>query len=184
MLFIHIPKTAGNSIARAGVNSSGHKRLRELNIGVGESIMTVVRNPYDRAVSTYYYIKQCHQTPNQYCATQDNDVNDWWSLIYSKQGRLFSSPRPFCYFEKQVEFLNDYKGGEVSGRIDHILRYEDLEDGWPVFAATHGLQNLAHLNTSKLRPSLHWSEELNADTVAKIAEMYADDFLHLGYDVG
>lgn len=181
MLFIHIPKTAGNSIASLGVKYFGHKRLRELDIAAGEQLMTVVRNPYDRAVSTYYYIKQCHQTPNQYCPTQDHDVNDWWSLIYNNKDRILNSPHPFCYYEKQVEFLNDYQGEGVSERIHHVLRYEDLEDTWQVFAETHGLKNLPHLNTSKLRPSLHWSEELNADSMAKIAEMYADDFELLQY---
>lgn len=179
MLFIHIPKTAGHSVASCGIKSLGHKRLRQHH-GQNAPIMTVVRNPYDRAVSTYYYIKQCHEHGS--CSTQEHDVNAWWSGVCQNAHRLLNSPRPHVYLDKQIEFINDHQGGGVSNRITHILRYEDLETDWPTFASKHNLKSLSHNNKSYLRPDTHWSEELNESTIASIGELYADDFENLGYE--
>lgn len=182
VLFLHIPKTAGSSIISCGVKSSGHKRLRDCDHD-SDTVFAVVRNPYDRAVSTYYFIKQCHLNRGSYCPTQDHDVNAWWSRVYSHAHRLLNCSRPFCYYERQLEFINDYKGGGVSNRITDILRYENLDADWGAFAGKHNLVSLPHKNKSGLRPDSHWSEELNADSITMIGELYADDFEHLGYEL-
>lgn len=183
MLFIHIPKTAGNSIASCGLKPFGHKKLNEFQLNKTETVMTVVRNPYDRAVSTYYYIKQCHENAGEYCPTQDHDVNEWWSALYANRHTFIKCRKPLCYYEQQIEFLNDYKGGGLSERVDHILRYESLELDWSAFASKHGFSDLPHKNKSKLRQDKHWSEELTDETITLINDLYAQDFEALGYDL-
>ena len=181
MIFIHIPKTAGQSIAKATkglVSNLGHKELSKLDDDVvgGEHIMTVVRNPYDRAVSSYYYMKHIHGNM-PFAGEVYDGLNSFWSRVFLDKEKWFR----MIYFKPQIDFICDGKK-QVSKKITTILRYETLEDDLNDLTANNGFSPLEHLNSSKLRPSKHWSEQLNEESISIIGEIYAQDFKHLNYE--
>ena len=59
LLFIHIPKTGGSAIQKhSKVKTIGHFQSLEQNYVRNKDYkFTVVRNPYSRLVSAYYYLK-------------------------------------------------------------------------------------------------------------------------------
>ena len=60
LLFIHIPKTAGTSICKAfGVFTRGHASIKKFPANIRHHYFKFcfVRNPYDRLVSSYFYLK-------------------------------------------------------------------------------------------------------------------------------
>ena len=69
ILFIHIPKNAGNSIHRNLIDLNfnvilkGHSKLIDINEEIKKThkILAVVRNPYDRLVSYYSFYKTYNQ---------------------------------------------------------------------------------------------------------------------------
>lgn len=174
MNFIHIPKTAGQSIIKAtGVEPNGHKRFVDLvdEVADGE-FFTVVRNPYDRAVSTYYYLSQLHGgTP----FNSGRNLNEFWDNVY-QHGRLIGE-----YMKPQMYFVSD-ENNNLSDKITTILRYETLEEDYNYLASTTGFSPIEHINKSELRSDQHWSEELSDESISRIGELYADDFEHLGYE--
>ena len=176
MILIHIPKTAGTSIQRAlGPTSIGHKKISKVE---GDLFFTCVRNPYDRAVSIYWFIRKIKKKLPFNITKTYKSLNEFWFDI-SKAG--ISGDRGLLH--KQIDFLRDdiTKGG-ISPRIKTVLRYETLADDWPAFALLHDLPPLQHKNKSDQRPDVPWQDELSDESIAIIGELYADDFEHLNYE--
>jgi len=202
-LFIHIPKNAGSSIQKAsGIRSQMHKPLRWVDWVNGDAVITSIRNPYDRIVSVYYYLHKaqdkiknfkCRARRQSHKISHFNGVNEWISHFHKNQdeyrGKASDSNdvkfflwQMESFFHQQINYLNEADGEPVSDRITDILRYETLEDDWAAYALLHDLPPLQHKNKSELRPSTPWQEELSAESIAKIGELYADDFEHLNYE--
>lgn len=174
MNFIHIPKTAGQSVIKAtGVEPHGHKRFVDLvdEVADGE-FFTAVRNPYDRAVSTYYYLSQLHGgTPYN----SGKNLNQFWAGVY-EFSKLIGD-----YMKPQMYFLSD-EDGNLSDKITTLLRYENLEEDYNKLAAINGFSAIEHINKSELRSDKTWEQELSDESIAQISELYADDFDALGYE--
>ena len=176
MRFIHIPKNAGTSIQNMlGPTSLGHRRVHELK---GSPFFACVRNPYDRAVSAYWFIRQTQARVAFNMAKTWKDVNEFW-ISFEKEnkspfGRLVAN---------QIDFIREVKGtGGISPRIETVLRYETLAEDWPAFALLHDLPPLPHKNKSELRPATPWQEQLSDESISKIGELYAEDFETLNYE--
>lgn len=195
MIFIHISKTGGQSFLRSTqTRGNCHDCLRFVE--GGDHITTIIRNPYDRAVSTYYYLMQIHvNAPNwgkgyKYSPADFAGINEWWKHVHEYGSEYIQSPnlsirgqhRLAAYYRKQIDFLNDADGEPISERINTVLRYETLAEDWPAFAEKHGFGELQHANKSKLRPAIPWQDELSDESIAKIGELYADDFEQLNYE--
>ena len=54
---VHIPKTGGATVARAYGLEDTHHALKIRNIPADHKVITIFRNPWDRAFSIYYYFK-------------------------------------------------------------------------------------------------------------------------------
>lgn len=201
MIFLHITKTAGQSILRATkLKGMCHLPLRCLDVG-DEDIFTIIRNPYDRAVSTYYYIQQLQQQRPNWIAKNHKrprnpiidfkEPSEWWCYVYDNRDDFMNTENGECrevryrlgaYYRKQIDYMNEADGEPISERIGTVLRFETLAQDWPAFAAAHGFGNLPHANASQLRQGRKWQDELTPESIAKIGELYADDFEHLGYE--
>ena len=100
----------------------------------------------------------------------------FWQTIDKRQ-----HPVVKWLYSPQIEYLRDEQKA-ISPRIQHLLRFETLTEDWPAFALLHDLPPLPHKNKSEGRTSPNWQEELSAESIAKIGELYADDFEHLNYE--
>jgi len=164
--FIHIPKTAGMSICQAIKQTSGHRPI--VNAVDDDFIFSCVRNPYDRAVSLFYFLKQ--KSP-EYCKqfiSKNETPDSFWLKAKTRRQVSFTAPQRYWL-----------KG---SARIDCLLRFETLADDWAELANKYKLSRLKHINRSTLRTTQSWQDELTDESIAIIGELYADDFEHLGYE--
>ena len=176
MNFLHIPKTAGQSVAKAIGDPSkylGHKRIRD--IYSDDDVITVVRNPYDRAVSMYYYLKNIQGDAPQLKGLFAT-LNGFWNQIYNapKSGIEHTHMKP------QMWFISD-EDGNISSQVTTIWRYETLNTQLDEMVGNFGFSKLEVINKSELRPDTTWLDELNEESIKQIGELYADDFEHLNY---
>jgi hypothetical protein len=181
LIFIHIPKAAGSSILQTGVAfTRGHVgyAFYEKWLPKGRTMprtFAVVRNPYDRFISAYMYLRNA-------------DVN-YIDLRYRKRymiqsksiddfvDRFVQTPamQNYLHFLPQVNFIKNIKG-ELS--VNEILRFETLNSEWAPFAAQHSLaSHMAHQKKgSAKRPTL------SKHSLDVLRSIYSDDFSCLNYE--
>lgn len=189
-LFIHIPKTAGQSIFKSTRTPiEMHKEFKQMTSRVDDDtfVYAVIRNPYDRAVSLYYYLRSriwkssCRDwNAAMCCLAHGADVNEFWTRFITPKQFQFQC-RQFPMMRPQIEFLNEKEPNVVSPRIDKILIFEKLNEDWEELMKIRGFQPLCHKNKGKNRAKIHWSEELKPETIAHLSNLYDKDFKTLPY---
>lgn len=161
----------------------------------------VVRNPWERAVSTYRYL----------------NINESFDDFVDRLTRSCSegeADSEFWFFRPQVDFVMDEAGTIV---VDSVVHFENIATEFSHVAATVNLQApLRHVNGSgpgalasnkKVRRSRrplgflrrlrrpraavgppdkrirqeHWRDFYNDETRAKVSEIYAQDIKSFGY---
>ena len=165
--FFHIPKTAGMSICNAMGIPAGHRPI--MNPKPNHFIFSCVRNPYDRAASLFYYLTDnCPPYTKQFMA-EGETVNSFWT-------EKASHIRPITFTQPQKAWLQDIE------RIDKLIRFETLAEDWAEMQLAFDLPALEHKNGDTSRPATPWQDELSDESIAKIGELYAEDFEHLNYE--
>lgn len=192
-IFIHIPKTAGNSIARAleGLTRPPnaprrtmhkHTKARHLKELLGKDIwessyrFTVVRNPWDLMVSCYEW--WLHTGPRiahlREMAEQVRALEGFPAFLDSPFGRTMINECPGT----MLDWL------EVDGRlaVDSCLRFEQLEQDWEKLESrlALGLAPLPHLNRSQDRRP--YREYYDARGRALVEERFLRDIAWFDYE--
>ena len=186
IVFIHIPKAAGSSIASLGVGYTfGHKtyayydkwRPRDRTMPV---TFTVVRNPLDRFVSAFDYLAQ----------GRGNGIDQAWARKNNLMGRPIddfvindlSQDRilRWMHFRPQVDFTAG-AGSLVS--VDHVLRFETIERDWADLATRFDLPKCLPQKNSSVGNK---ASCLGEEAAAVVRRVYAKDFSVFGYssDIG
>lgn len=190
-IYIHIPKTAGTSIEQFlkdnGKNSIDYLGVRNnrslhhlLAIELRKELpflfkkyykFSLVRNPYDRLLSEYYWTPipgvgyKSGQSKADFITYVSNVVNKklYFDNIYND------------HFIPQVDFL--YSGKNLL--VDQIFRYEDLD--WVVQYLKKKLNinnDLPYLNKSKNSiKKIEWNEKQKE----RIYKIYFRDFINFNY---
>lgn len=183
--FIHIPKNAGSSaVFSTDFKQPSHKKYLEIkdNIKEDDYLWSIVRNPYDRAISLYYFMKQLiegrapERIRSRHKIMKANDLNDYWVNYFSELDR-----DKLNYFFPQANYLVGSKGG-ISSRFDKLLRYENLESDWADLQRVIGVPNLVYRNKTTNKPNEPWENQLSDEAKVKIGDLYAKDFESLGYE--
>jgi len=191
-IFIHIPKTAGTSIEQyikdgnrndlqyLGVRSNRsmhHFMAIELKKELGYIFnlyykFSIVRNPYDRLLSEYYWTPipnvgyKSGKTKFEFLnyVTEVVNNNKYFDNIYND------------HFIPQYLFL--YQGKKLL--VDQLFRYEDLE--WIAEYLKKKLNlvnNFPFLNKSKINiEKQFWNEKQKE----RIYKLYKNDFIIFNYD--
>jgi len=189
--YIHVPKTAGTSLLKAMGKERGSHVLFKNVFLTQRPVITCVRNPYDRAVSIFYYLKgvvagsNIGGNPTGHFTDGYESASDFWAgdsydFFYRRSVVRGLVAVPFLV--PQIRFIEGDDKGIIDPRIQYVLRYENLEEQWEEMISLFGFDALEHVNASSLRGGEDWQESLSSEAKAKIAELYSEDFDVLGYD--
>lgn len=181
-VFFHIPKTAGLAVAEALFGNWGavHIRPHEAEILVGprrfESYykFAFVRNPYDRLVSAYRYLRQGgsrrHISP--WIAEHISPYPTFEAFVCSGLDHVLED----IYFRPQHTWI--YHNGDSV--LDFLGRYEELEHGFAAVCRTLGVKKeLERVNPSDRRTD--YAEYYDEEVRAKVEDVYGKDLELFGY---
>tara|TARA_R110000824_G_C15207272_1_gene676266 strand:- start:483 stop:1070 length:588 start_codon:yes stop_codon:yes gene_type:complete len=186
-IFIHIPKCGGNSLLKIcrSINISiiGHnirnKNFKYLKDRAEKGyVFTFSRNPWDRLVSAYFYIKQgglltedkvdYDRYLSHYSSFEDMVLN-WNDILFNQ-----------IHFKEQYKWICDSNGELIP---DFIGKLENLQEDFNIVCDKIGIprQKLPHKNKTKHK---HYTEYYDDETRQIVAEKYAKDIEYFGYKFG
>lgn len=177
--YIHVPKTAGTSIARAlKVYDSHHPiGLRKELEGPHSTLRwaATIRNPWDHTRSWFYYRELSRLK------------------ITFKEWVLMGCPSDWHYPPAKVRILYQEDWIEINGKcaLDYIMKFENLDDEFFRFCEWLGIENPPqvlhyHLQRHKyqeIKARPYWEDytEKMLEAVAPICEPFAERY---GYKFG
>lgn len=195
-LFIHIPKTAGKSVlAGFGLPEFGrdydgglphledpydHKRLAgyaDAGWYAGYFRFAFVRNPWDRAVSAFFYLSAGGAN------AQDKAFFDDHLAIFGGSFTAFLKHLPDLVEHKHFRPQSHW-AAPASGApgLDFVGRFERFEEDYAVIAERLGLPPVpARVNASKRRD---YRRYYDAEGKKIIRTLYAEDIERFGYKFG
>ena len=183
VIFIHVPKAAGSSVTRALFdldNQIGHLPLnwyeRMDSLKFEEYFkFAFVRNPWDRFISAYHFLRQGGIGPKdepwaqflQQFDSVEHFITSWLEPDNVKRN---------LHFLPQHEFITN-RYGAIG--LDFMGRTEEIEADLLSVAEKLGKEvQMPHVNASKRNPYQQYYSERSRDIVA---EVYAKDIKMLGY---
>jgi hypothetical protein len=184
-IFVHIPKAAGISVNKAlfGSLSGSHHKLRDYTLIFTKKEFysyykfTFVRNPWDRLVSTYFFLKNGGLHDNDKKWFDDNlaqfeDFEDF-ILNWLHKDNIY----------KWVHFIPQYEFITVNNkiRVDDIYRIENIETDIKKLAAKLDVTiDLKHENkNAKRKPK--YREYYSLKTRKIVEDVYRKDIELLNY---
>jgi hypothetical protein len=184
-IFVHIPKCAGISINQSifGCLAGGHTSFDYyLRIFEAECILsyfkfTIARNPWDRLVSAYFFMKKGGL----------NEIDYEWSRKELSQFSTFDdfvrnwlNEENICkhsHFRPQSHYILD-KRGKVE--LDFIGFIENIKDDFSYIQDCLGLnEKLQESNSSSHRP---YTSYYTDETRKIVEQIYKEDIVLLGYE--
>jgi hypothetical protein len=197
--FIHIPKTAGQSLTqwirhhyKKTVLFDMHASAEDLlanKIDIGETF-TIIRNPYDRVVSTFSYyqenaLKQVDQKRIE--LTTDQEIEQWEeqrkeavraqeyfnSLTFEEWIlECVDDPRKFWVVDKSL--------CEYTKHVNTVFRYEDLDKEFKIMENWFESKlDFPEINISRMDDYRHYYESQQTKTF--VFKYFRDDFRNFGY---
>ena len=183
-IFIHIPKTGGNSIYEALFNkkSNGHIRYSQYEKKNRKKFQeyfkfAVVRNPWDRLVSAFYFLKNGGITPFDKKWAQDNiqefNTFDEFVIGWLNKEKINSE----THFKPQTYWICDENKKIM---VDFIARLETIDQDFLFIANKIGSKNktIKKLNASS---RLDYRKYYSDRTKNIIRNIYKDDIELFGY---
>ena len=182
ILFIHIPKSGGTSIASALIGKpSGHPYLYQYYLSNKEYTkkfykFCVVRNPYDRLVSAYAHISQRECNPEFKVLFKELNINSFDDLISNldnpKNYRKLTNK--IVHFRSQNEMIRHKKI-----KMDDVFKFENFDLIEEVLnKKLSGKIKLEKLNSS---PRSEYQNYYNKYSISVAKKIYKKDLEMFGY---
>lgn len=195
-IFVHIPKCGGTSIEdviwpeprstsdlwmgfiskyRNKYQTGGlqHLLATQIRQEVGEEIFnnyfkfTIVRNPWDKAISQFFYMAQ-RPDLREYIGMEENDPFKKYLELTEKKLHV--------QWEKQYKFFQDDNDDTI---VDYIGRLETMQkDAATIFERLGINAEIPHVNATRHK---HYSEYYDDESRETVREMYKDDIRLLNY---
>jgi hypothetical protein len=146
--------------------------FEELGLLDGREVFTVVRNPYDRALSEIIYLLRTDVKAAAIFRgpTWADDLK-----AYAAYDGMLGHDLRAC----QVDWLTDRSGNM---RCDRIMRFESLAVDWRKLCEDWGIGELALPHVYNIGRKVPWWEYYDQEAAERIARKYSRDFEVLGYD--
>ncbi len=189
-VFIHVPKTAGNSVARMlysvpSSHLSGHtpaRNFRDYSPGLYANylVFATVRHPWDRLHSAYRYLKAGGMTPadRRWAARHLSAFDNFGAFVRASQdGALRQALFSGVHFRPQTDFLCDAEGRPI---VDTLVRVDDFASGMGAVCRRLSLDFApVHLNAAP--PGTDAAAEAPPELERICFSLYARDYEVLGY---
>ena len=197
LLFIHVPKCGGSSIEAQMDVSHTHRsavyfRTADPAFFAKAWKFSIARNPYDRLVSAFHYLKRLNRGRDDLSSKGQKRSRDqaWAAEVLGPYpdfatfvDRLADAGfreqvLAWLHFQPQWYFLCDRSGRLL---VDEVAHLESLDAFTERFnAAGHGLTLEAGVHKRRSERAA-WPTYYDAESAARVVEMYARDFEILGY---
>ena len=184
-IFIHIPETAGLSMAYALYGrEAGHHTLADYQQADERKFRTYfkfsfVRNPWDRLVSAYFYLAEGGMPTYKFDrlfsekVVRRYDTFERFVMEWLDEKNMYKH----VHFIPQAHFITD-RHGRVG--LDFLGRYENISEDFQEVCKRLNLS----VNLEKNNPSKHThysSYYTNKELIRKVASLYEMDLSLLGY---
>lgn len=195
--FIHIVKTGGSSLREAIEPTSltnptrqsrrrwpGHETFKR-SYERGVFTWSVVRNPYDRFVSSYFfniqYDDMLYDNGEEICEgiawirencpdfdTFAKTIGEWHPLLHDRNKICWKCQKDCLVFKDK--------------QVDYIVRFENLAEEWKTIKRLFGCvkEELGHVRKTNRKP---WEEYYTPETLKIVSDHYQKDFKFLGYSI-
>lgn len=185
-IFIHIPKNAGLSVCYSLFGNTGgsHRKVMDYKELFSKRTFnnyykfTFVRNPWDRLVSTYFFLKTGGLTEQDAAWTSDHlgHYEDFGSFV--KEWVTEENISNSLHFQHQHIFLENEQGNI---EVDFIGRFENLEVDFKVITKKLGInRNLMRTNTSNRDKD--YRGYYDNETKAIVSKVYEKDIFRFNYE--
>lgn len=171
-LWMGFINTYGNKYQSGGLQ---HLKALQIEEEVGAKIFndyykfSIVRNPWDRCVSQFEYIKQKRKDLRNYLGlNRFTSFKKYLTLIEKKE---------HVQWMRQVDFLYSDHGKCL---VDKIIKYEHLNEEFAMVLDSIGIDNqdLPHKNKSYRK---HLSKYYDDETIAMVRDLYNPDIQAFNY---
>lgn len=187
-IFVHIPKCAGLGVTDAlfdGVHPGAHYTIAQYKMMFSKEEFdsfykfTFVRNPWDRVVSAYHYLKDGGRVKNDR-AMRDRIIAPYASFRDFVLGFLTEENiAGATHFRHQHEFV--CMSATRPPEVDFIGRFETLADDFETVRTRLGVtRELASTNRGRSRPT-RYRDSYDDETAARVAAVYRRDIELFGY---
>lgn len=185
VLFVHVPKCAGTTIIRQKPVAHGHRSAefflwRDPDLFRRCFTFGFVRNPYDRLVSAFHYLRSDKTSLRdgefgKYAVGRYRDFQEFAEDL--KHGATRRRCLGWVHFLPQTYYLCDRKGQVL---VDYVGRTETFADDLDTINARTGLG----LENKRERyvPRDDWRNFYTPETLRLAEDIYASDFDTFGFD--
>ena len=185
LLFIHVPKCGGSSIERQIGRSHGHRSATYFRTADPELFGEVhkaalVRNPYDRLVSGFHYLKNHTQSQRDraWAARTLTGIDDFGAFLAALEAPDFRNRvLHWLHFLPQWYYLCDGRGRLL---VDEVGRLEAFDDFAVSIGRRLGLPVTGEVQVRKSNRGAY-SAYYDPRSARLVREMYAEDFEIFAY---
>jgi len=181
-IFIHVPKAAGTSISQTLFGRrSRHLPWVDYYRANPRKFrryfkFAFVRNPWDRLVSTFFFLKSGGLNPLDRAWAEHNlagfDDFESFALGWLTEARA----RSWVHFRPQHYWFCD---DHLKSRMDFVGRFENIENDFKEIAERLGCAR--RLEKGNRTEHQHYTVYYTPETMAKVAGVYATDIELFGY---
>lgn len=186
-IFIHIPKAAGTSLVKTLFGcGSRHVRYTEYESANPQKFIkyfkfSFVRNPWDRLVSAYYFLKNggMNEQDKQWAEKNLACYPDFESFV--KGWLNEDNIQTWVHFIPQHQFICDDK---LNVKMDFVGRFESIDEGIDVIQETLNLPRVSIPKLNSLNKEKNYTEFYSEETEKIVADIYAIDIKLFSYHFG